>query len=226
VRMPPAPRRPLGRRIAMVLVPLLTLLTGAAVAAVIVHGLSAGAGAPAVAAKTQDGDGFVLAADDYVGRPVDDVAIQLSALGLSVHRRADRNSDAPAGSVTAVDPVGVRLHAGDVVTLRYAVGSDKPAGRSSDQQRQQAARGSLIGGAAPTTAMDVAAATGTDPATPTTSTSAPAVSSSAPATPTTSSDVPTPSTSSDPTPPSTSSDPPPTSSSSDPPPPPAGGVSP
>jgi eukaryotic-like serine/threonine-protein kinase len=163
VRMPP-PRRPLVRRIALVLVPLLTLLTGAAVAAVIVHGLGAGAGSPAVAAQTQDGDGFVLVADDYLGRPVDDVAIQLSALGLSVHRRADRNSDAPAGSVTAVNPVGVRLHVGDVVTIRYALGSGEPARRSSAEQRQQAARGSLVADTSQTPGMEVAGGTGVGPA--------------------------------------------------------------
>jgi serine/threonine-protein kinase len=168
--MPP-PRRPLGRRIALVLVPLLTLLTGAAVAAVIVHGLGTGAGTPEVAAQTQDGDGYVLKADDYLGRPVDDVAIQLSALGLTVHRRVDRTSDAPGGTVTAVDPVGVRLHTGDVVTIRYAVGDDSTAGQSSAQQHQQAARGSLLDDAAHTSAMDVSAATGVDSAAPTTSTS-------------------------------------------------------
>jgi serine/threonine-protein kinase len=206
VRMPPPPRRPLGRRIALVLVPLLTLLTGAAVAAVIVHGLGADPGSPAVAAQTHNGDGFVLVADDYLGRPVDDVAIQLSALGLSVHRHADRNSDAPAGSVTAVNPVGVRLHVGDVVTVRYAVGSGEPAGGSSAEQRQQAARGSLVADTSQSPAMEVAGGTGVGPATTTsTPTSAPAVSSSVAAT--------TPTTSSDPQSSSSSSDPGSTSSS-------------
>jgi serine/threonine-protein kinase len=170
VRMPP-PRRPIGRRIAMVLVPLLTLLTGAAVAAVIVHGLGAAPGTPAVAAQTQDGDGFVLSADDYIGRPVDEVAIQLSALGLTVHRRADRHSNAPFDTVTGVDPVGRKLRVGDVVTLTYAAGtSSRSADPSSPAQRQQAARASLMQDVARTTAAPVAGATGASPAAPTTST--------------------------------------------------------
>jgi serine/threonine-protein kinase len=206
--MPP-PRRPLGRRIALVLVPLLTLLTGAAVAAVIVHGLGTGAGTPEVAAQTQDGDGYVLKADDYLGRPVDDVAIQLSALGLSVHRRVDRNSDAPGGTVTAVDPVGVRLHAGDVVTIRYAVGDDSTAGHASAPQHQQAARGSLLDDAAHTSAMDVSAATGVDSAAPTTSTSP-----SSPAA--TTSDTSTPPTDTTTPPPTDTTSPPPTDTTTPP----------
>jgi serine/threonine-protein kinase len=198
VRMPP-PRRRIGRRIAMVLVPLLTLLTGAAVAAVIVHGLGAAPGTPTVAAQTKDGDGFVLSANDYIGRPVDEVAIQLSALGLTVRRHADTHSTAPFGTVTAVDPVGTRLRVGDVVTLTYAAGSDQTTGHSSTVQRVQTARGSLVDEAAHSSSVPrtgSTAATSAAPTTPTTSSSDPATTSSSAPT-TTSSSAPATTSSSD-----------------------------
>ncbi|MCU1612759.1 MAG: serine/threonine protein kinase with sensor(s) [Frankiales bacterium] len=122
VRVPP-PRRRLGRRLALVLIPVLTLLTGAAVAAVVVQGLAGNApSTPTVAAQTKDRTTYTLDAADYIGRPVDEVAMQLAALGLSVHRQADPASLGPSGTVTAVDPVGRSLHPGDVVTLTYASG--------------------------------------------------------------------------------------------------------
>jgi serine/threonine-protein kinase len=117
-----------ARRVALVLLPLLTLLTGAAIAAVVVHGMVGGQGsqAPAVAAETKDGTSYTLSASRYVGRQVDEVAIQLAALGLAVERRADPTSLAKAGVVTAIDPAGKRLRPGDVVTLTYSTGANAP----------------------------------------------------------------------------------------------------
>jgi serine/threonine-protein kinase len=144
----------------VVLVPLLALLTGATVAGLLVHGLS-GRGTPTVAAQTQDGGGFVLASADYVGRAVDDVAMQLSALGLAVHRRADRTAHAPAGTVTAVDPVGTRLRAGDVVTVTYAVGATPPATHSRLGPGRSSAQGSLVDEVAHTSTVPSAVRTTT-----------------------------------------------------------------
>ena len=112
----------------MVLLPLLTLLTGAAIAAVVFHNMSGGQGAksPAVAAETKDGAGYTLSSARYVGRPVDEVAMQLAALGLAVQRRPDPTALAKAGVVTAIDPVGKRLRPGDVVTLTYSTGANAP----------------------------------------------------------------------------------------------------
>jgi serine/threonine-protein kinase len=208
VRLPP-PRRPLGRRLAVVLVPVLALLTGAAVAGLLVHGLS-GRGTPTVAAQTQDGNGFVLASADYVGRAVDDVAMQLSALGLAVHRRADRTAHAPAGTVTAVEPVGIRLHVGDVVTVTYAVGATTPASHSRPGSGRSSVQGSVVDEAAhmssapstvtrrTTTAPTTTASVTTASTTPTTTTDASTGTSSTSGTPTTSvtSSTPTPTTTS------------------------------
>jgi serine/threonine-protein kinase len=124
VRVPP-PRRSWGRRSALVLVPLLALFVGAAAAALVLPGVLDGgrSAAPraAVAADTSATPGVTLTATDYVGRPVDDVAAQLSALGLTVQRQQDPTSDVAAGTVTRVDPAGVPLRPGDPVVVSYAV---------------------------------------------------------------------------------------------------------
>jgi eukaryotic-like serine/threonine-protein kinase len=127
VRVPP-PRRTWARRSALVLVPLLALFVGAAAAALVLPGVlggnrSAGTAGTvaAVAADTGGSDTVTLVAADYVGRPVDDVAGQLSAFGLTVQRQQDPTSAAPAGTVTRVDPAGVLLRRGDPVRISYAV---------------------------------------------------------------------------------------------------------
>jgi serine/threonine-protein kinase len=153
-RVPP-PRRRLARRLAMVVVPVITLLAGAAIAAMVVQGLIPKPHpAPAVAAETHSGPSYRLDAADYVGRPVDEVAIQLAALGLSVQRRADPAALAAAGTVTAVDPAGRALQPGDVVTLTYASGhSGSSAGTGPDPRLSRdadpSAQGSLVPGAGP-----------------------------------------------------------------------------
>jgi serine/threonine-protein kinase len=106
-------------------VPLLALFVGAAAAALVLPGVLDGgrSAAPraAVAADTSATPGVTLTATDYVGRPVDDVAAQLSALGLTVQRQQDPTSDVAAGTVTRVDPAGVPLRPGDPVVVSYAV---------------------------------------------------------------------------------------------------------
>jgi serine/threonine-protein kinase len=152
VRVPP-PRRRLGRRLAMILVPLLTLLTGAAVAGVVVQGIVGNdRPPPAVAAETKDHTTYTLDASDYVGRPVDEVAIQLAALGLSVVRKADPVALGPANAVTAVSPTGRKLRPGDVVTLSYATGRAGPSSGSPEPDRRSS-RGTTLDQAAATSGV-------------------------------------------------------------------------
>ncbi|MCW2742604.1 MAG: pknA2 [Blastococcus sp.] len=127
VSRPPAPRR--RGRITMVLLPLLGVLAGAGIAAVLLQALAHGRPpATAQAAEQRDTSGIVLSANDYVGRPVDDVAGQLAAYGLAVLRRVDPSADAAPGMVTRVDPVGTRLHRGDPVTVFFAPARSTGAG--------------------------------------------------------------------------------------------------
>src|SRR4051794_28657593 len=107
---PPVSRRR-RRSVAMVLIPVVALLVGAVIATFVLQNL-AGQGSPAPAAATNKLDtarGIVLDARDYVGRPVDEVADELSHLGLSVQRRAVPGVDGVAGAVTAVSPSGTEL---------------------------------------------------------------------------------------------------------------------
>ncbi|RBY80824.1 serine/threonine protein kinase [Geodermatophilus sp. TF02-6] len=118
VSSPPAPRR---RGLAAVLVPLATLLLGAGAAAGVFAAVSGDPESPTVVAARTDDAGIVLTAEDYVGRPVDEVALSLSALGLVVQRQEQVIPDAVPGLVTGVDPVGARLAAGDPVQVAFAV---------------------------------------------------------------------------------------------------------
>jgi eukaryotic-like serine/threonine-protein kinase len=192
VRVPP-PRRSWGRRSAVVLVPLLALFVGAGVAALVLIGVlgdrpTAGPAA-AVAADTGGGSGVTLAAEDYVGRPVDEVATQLAGLGLTVQRQQDPTAAAPAGTVTRIDPAGVLLRPGDPVRVSYAVPlgtspSSSRAPRTEVTVRSPADDVPSTSSAAPTTAQEpvsagtpqrtataTATATATSTSTTTTSTS-------------------------------------------------------
>ena len=73
VARPPAARR--RNRVAMVLLPVLGLLAGAGIAVALLLALTDddGPGSPAEAAEQRQAGSLVLDAQDYVGRPVDDV---------------------------------------------------------------------------------------------------------------------------------------------------------
>jgi hypothetical protein len=127
---PPAPRR--RGRLAMVVLPLLGLLAGAGIAAALFQALAGDApSSPAEAADLQEQTGTTVTidAEDYIGRPVEDVVDELTALGLDVERRQVPTSDAVPGTVTDVDPDGV-LQPEDSVVVSYAVAPG--SGRSSD----------------------------------------------------------------------------------------------
>ncbi len=119
VSRPPDRRR---TRAAVVLLPLLGLLAGAGIAAMLLQGLAGGTGTPAAEAGQQRGDAVVvLVEDDYLGRPADEVAVQLAALGLTVERELAQRTDAEPGTVVGVDPAGQALAPGDTVILQVAV---------------------------------------------------------------------------------------------------------
>jgi serine/threonine-protein kinase len=184
VRVPPR-RRTWARRSALVLVPLLALFIGAGAAALVLTGSNGGSrpagAAAAVAADTGGGSGVTLVAADYVGRPVDEVAAQLTALGLTVQRQQDPTPSVPAGTVTRVDPLGVLLKAGDPVAISYAVSPGVAPSSSSSSRvvhtqapvRSSAAEPTTTSPAAPTTEPEQTAAStpeDTSTATPSSST--------------------------------------------------------
>ncbi|RBY88704.1 serine/threonine-protein kinase [Blastococcus sp. TF02A-26] len=118
-RTPPPPVR---RRASAVLVPLVALLLGAAAAAGVFLALSSTPpSTPVAAAQTQEADTVVLTAGDYVDRSIEDVASELSALGLSVFRRGEVAVGVEPGTVTRISPTGRALRPGDDVTVWYAV---------------------------------------------------------------------------------------------------------
>jgi eukaryotic-like serine/threonine-protein kinase len=129
---PPA-RRGRRSRIAVVLLPLIGLLAGAGIAAMVLQGLAGDGNPPAEAAAQQQEDdaGIVLHQRDYVGRPADEVAMQLAALGLTVHRETRESADADPGTVLKVDPAGERLEPGAAVVIVVATAPDSPSSSSS-----------------------------------------------------------------------------------------------
>ncbi len=126
---PPAPRR--GRRVAVALLPLVALLAGAGIAAGVLQTISDSPPAStAEAAEQRDSGSVLLTAADHVGRPVDEVAAELTALGLVVEVKGEFTAAVPRDRVTGISPTGRQLRAGDVVVVRYAVpppGTQSPA---------------------------------------------------------------------------------------------------
>ncbi len=121
-RMSPPPAR---RRASALLVPLVALLLGAAAAAGVFLAVAGQApSTPVAAAQTQEADGVVLTVADYAGRPVQDVAAELSALGLSVYRHPEVAAGVEPGTVLRLDPTGRPLEQGDDVDVWYAVPPD------------------------------------------------------------------------------------------------------
>jgi serine/threonine-protein kinase len=130
-----AARKPDRRRrgrVAVVLLPLLGLLAGAGIAAMVLQGLAGTGNPPAeAAAQQQDDTGIVLDEEDFVGRPADEVAVQLAALGLTVQRELRESADGEPGTVIGVQPTGKRLEPGATVVIVVATAPDRSDGGSA-----------------------------------------------------------------------------------------------
>jgi serine/threonine-protein kinase len=114
-------------RVAMALLPLLGLLAGAGIAAVVLQVVGRDEPtATAAAAGTTESTTFVLDARDYVGRPVNDVVRELTAKGFSVQRQRVPTDAAEPGRVVGVEPDGMTLTRGDTVVVSYAVSPTDP----------------------------------------------------------------------------------------------------
>jgi serine/threonine-protein kinase len=106
----------------MVLLPVLGLLAGAGIAVALLLALSNhDPRSPAVAAEQHQAGTVVLDAQDYVGRPVDEVVARLTGLGLQVRLMSEVRDDVAPDQVTAVEPEGKPLSAGATVVVTYAV---------------------------------------------------------------------------------------------------------
>jgi len=113
----PVGRRRRGLLLAGVLAAL--LLVGGGTAVLLGVG---GSSAPAGAAPTSTSAGptpVTLDAANYLGRPLDEVTAELTALGLTVVAQESAGDGSDAGLVTAVDPAGTPLTTGSSVTVRY-----------------------------------------------------------------------------------------------------------
>ncbi|MGY1620272.1 protein kinase [Geodermatophilus sp. SYSU D00691] len=118
----PAPvRQDAPRRRWPIAVLVLALLSLAGVAAVVLASGGEPGAPPAAGPSVSRTGGILLAAEDYVGRPVEQVAAELTAVGLVVERREVTTTAVAPGRVADLDPAAVRLSAGDVVRLAVAV---------------------------------------------------------------------------------------------------------
>ena len=181
VARPPAARR---NRLAMVLLPVLGLLAGAGIAVALLLALANDAPAsPATAAEQRQAGTLVLDAQDYIGRPVDEVAARLTGLGLQVQLETEARDDVVPDQVTGIQPEGRALQAGDTVVVTYAVATGVTEGPDT-----AGVTGAAVGGAAATTTAPDDGATTVDDGTAsaTTAASAPqtATATTLPATPT------------------------------------------
>ncbi|WP_116452122.1 serine/threonine-protein kinase [Blastococcus litoris] len=133
----PVTQPPVGRRrsrAAVLLLPLLGLLAGAGIAVALLLALADDSpGSPATAAEQREAGSIVLDAEQYVGRPVDEVVRRLNRLGLDVEPVPEPRDDVVPDQVTAIEPDGKPLSAGDRVVVTYATpaasGGGGPANR-------------------------------------------------------------------------------------------------
>ncbi|MGY2066066.1 protein kinase domain-containing protein [Blastococcus sp. SYSU DS0619] len=117
----PIAERSAARRPALrVVLPVVAfLLLGGGTAAVI-GAAGSDPGGSAGAAESQPIAVVDLVAADYVGRPVEEVVAELSALGLTVRLEQDATPGGVAGTVTALQAAGPQLLPGDEVVVLVA----------------------------------------------------------------------------------------------------------
>jgi serine/threonine-protein kinase len=158
VARPPAGSR--RGKVAMVLLPLLALLAGAGIAVALLQALtSESPGSPAEAAEQRDTGSIVLDAEQYIGRPVDEVVARLTRLGLDVEPRGEVRDDVLPDQVIGVTPDGKPLSPGETVVVTYAT-----AGPSDGGARDRpTATGAAGGGGTTVDQQDPAPADGEAP---------------------------------------------------------------
>ncbi|CCG03735.1 serine/threonine-protein kinase [Blastococcus saxobsidens] len=119
---PPVEQQPRRRGALLVLLPLLALL-GLGLGAYVALGDSPPTDVARSAEVTSvpTASGIELAVDDYVGRPVEDVVADLTALGLTVRQEEEITSGSAPGTVVGLELTGTVLERGDEVLLRVAV---------------------------------------------------------------------------------------------------------
>jgi uncharacterized membrane protein YgcG len=150
-----ATRRPDARppqgRVVRLLVPLMALLLGAGIAALVLQALTPSA-PPETTAATVEVTGsasatpeeLVLTREEYLGRPVDAVRAQLEAMGLVVQLEEVTTRSADPDTVVDVAPLSARLQPGQTVLVSYAV-----APRSSSRASSHAPKGPSVAVVAP-----------------------------------------------------------------------------
>ena len=132
---------PSGRAPRRLLIPLVAVLALVAVMTAVLAGADrepapvAGAGPIPSAAPA-----ILLAAEDYVGRPVGEVEAELTGLGVSVRLQALETANAPDGAVLAVDPTG-ELSPGQAVTVSHVVPLPASVAAPVEEQGGDAAPG-------------------------------------------------------------------------------------
>ena len=124
-RRAPARQGP-GRHLRLAALVLALVLVGAVGA---VLGLTEGDRPPAgpAAAAAPERGAILLTAADHVGRPADEVAADLGALGFTVEQLDRITSDQEPGTVAALDPLDAPLSAGDTVRLHVATAPSRTA---------------------------------------------------------------------------------------------------
>jgi eukaryotic-like serine/threonine-protein kinase len=135
------PARRADGRIVRLLVPLVALLVGAGLAALVLQALTPAAPPTTAASAEVTGtvnatpDALVLASADYVGRPVAAVRVQLEAMGLQVQLATVETGAAEPDTVVDIAPLSVRLQPGQQVLVTYAVAPRTRSGSTSNSGR-------------------------------------------------------------------------------------------
>jgi serine/threonine-protein kinase len=138
------PARRADGRIVRLLVPLVALLVGAGLAALVLQALTPAAPTTTAASAEVTGtvnatpDALVLASADYVGRPVAAVRAQLEAMGLQVQLATVETGAAEPDTVVDIAPLSVRLQPGQPVLVTYAVAPRTRSGSTSNTGRAPA----------------------------------------------------------------------------------------
>ncbi|HEV7871754.1 MAG TPA: serine/threonine protein kinase, partial [Modestobacter sp.] len=164
----PAPR-PEGR-LGRLLVPVVALLVGAGLAALVLQAVTPTVSETTAATAQVTGtasaapDALVLARADFVGRPVDSVRAQLEAMGLQVRLEEVETAAADPDTVVDVAPLSVRLQAGQTVLVSYAVA---PAAGSRSGNSSRVPGEAVVQAPATTTSSPASAPAPTPTATPT-----------------------------------------------------------